>query len=88
MSPVALSGLLVFAHACADLKGLFLGKWHWLLYFLASSMYPRMLVTVDEVKTHHETLSYSVLKSPCAGYATGPAVSTRRHGSRYSRSSW
>jgi 26S proteasome regulatory subunit N1 len=26
MSPVAVSGLLVFAHACADLKGLFLGE--------------------------------------------------------------
>jgi 26S proteasome regulatory subunit N1 len=38
MSPVAVSGLLVFVHSCADLKGLFLGKWHWLLYFLACSM--------------------------------------------------
>ena len=47
MSPVAVSGLLVFLHSCADLKNLLLGKWHWLLFFLACSMYPRMLVTVD-----------------------------------------
>merc|ERR1711943_65216 len=24
-----------------------LGKWHWMMYFLACSMYPRMLITVD-----------------------------------------
>ena len=47
MSPVAVSGLLVFMHCCGDLKGLMLGKWHWMIYFLACSMYPRMLVTVD-----------------------------------------
>ncbi len=47
MSPVAVSGLLIFMHMCSDLKTLMLGKWHWMMYFLACSMYPRMLVTVD-----------------------------------------
>lgn len=47
MSPVAVSGLLIFMHSCADIKNTMLGKWHWMLYFLAISMYPRMLVTVD-----------------------------------------
>lgn len=48
ISPVALAGLLVVMHSCLDIKDLILGKHVYLLYFLVCSMYPRMLVTVDE----------------------------------------
>lgn len=45
---VAMSGLLVVAHSCLDMKNLILGKSHYLLYSLACAMYPRMLMTFDE----------------------------------------
>jgi 26S proteasome regulatory subunit N1 len=47
-SSVALAGLLVVLHAHMDVKNIILGKYHYLLYFLVTAMYPRMLVTVDE----------------------------------------
>lgn len=48
LSSVGLAGLVVVLHAHLDVKNIILGKYHYLLYFLATSMYPRMLVTVDE----------------------------------------
>eukprot|EP00761_Pharyngomonas_kirbyi_P012308 gb/GECH01012335.1/.p1 GENE.gb/GECH01012335.1/~~gb/GECH01012335.1/.p1 ORF type:complete len:872 (+),score=203.33 gb/GECH01012335.1/:1-2616(+) len=48
LSPVALAGLLVVLHSSLEIKDTLLGKYAYLLYFLVCSMYPRMLVTVDE----------------------------------------
>lgn len=48
MSPVAVAGLLILTHAGLDMRELLLGKYHFMLYYLACSMYPRMMVTVDE----------------------------------------
>lgn len=45
---VALGSLLVTIHACLQLKTTILGKYHYLLYHLVPSIYPRMLVTVNE----------------------------------------
>ncbi|KAI9183473.1 proteasome regulatory particle base subunit [Blastocladiella emersonii ATCC 22665] len=48
LSRVAISGLLTVLTAMTDAKNTVLGKSHWLLYHLASAMYPRMLLTLDE----------------------------------------
>jgi len=48
MSPTAMAGLLIVFHTCLDFKGLILKNAHYMLYCLASAMYPRMLMTFDE----------------------------------------
>ncbi|XP_065875691.1 26S proteasome non-ATPase regulatory subunit 2 homolog A-like [Euphorbia lathyris] len=48
LSPTALAGLVIMLHACLDMKGIILGKYHFVLYFLVLAMQPRMLLTVDE----------------------------------------
>lgn len=44
----ALAGLLIMAHASIDLKNTLLGKHHYLLYWLAVSMHPRMCMLLDQ----------------------------------------
>lgn len=44
----SLAGLLVVLHACIDLKGTILDKFHYLLFYLAPAMNPRFVRTVDE----------------------------------------
>eukprot|EP01012_Entosiphon_sulcatum_P006973 TRINITY_DN13430_c0_g1_i1.p1 TRINITY_DN13430_c0_g1~~TRINITY_DN13430_c0_g1_i1.p1 ORF type:complete len:875 (+),score=233.21 TRINITY_DN13430_c0_g1_i1:35-2659(+) len=48
MNRPAVSGLLIVLHACLDTKGLLMGKYHFLLYYLVTAIAPRMFVTVDE----------------------------------------
>ncbi|EGG17159.1 26S proteasome regulatory subunit S2 [Cavenderia fasciculata] len=48
LSPVALSGLLVLLHAGLDIKNLLFTKAHYLFYSIVCSIYPRMLMTLDE----------------------------------------
>jgi len=48
MSPVAAAGLITTLISFTDAKNLILGKSHYLLYHLVSSMYPRLLMTLDE----------------------------------------
>jgi 26S proteasome regulatory subunit N1 len=43
-----MAGVLTILHACIDLKGTLLDKFHYMLYFLAPAMNPRFLVTLDE----------------------------------------
>eukprot|EP01038_Epipyxis_sp_PR26KG_P006135 gene6135-8459_t len=43
-----LAGILVLLHACIDIKGTILDKYHYLLFYLGVSMNPRYLCTVDE----------------------------------------
>lgn len=47
MSRTAVAGLLTVMHASLDLKNILLDKHHYLLYFLASAMNPRFLMTLD-----------------------------------------
>ncbi|GFS30593.1 26S proteasome regulatory subunit S2 1A [Actinidia rufa] len=44
----ALAGIITLLHACLDMKAIILGKYHYVLYYLALAMQPRMLLTVDE----------------------------------------
>jgi len=46
--PLAMGGLVALLHLCLDFKTIVLGKHHFLLYVLACSIRPRMLVTLDE----------------------------------------
>ena len=48
MSSPGLAGLIVVMHACLDMKGTILDKFHYLLYFLVPSMNPKFMATVDE----------------------------------------
>ncbi|RZC86510.1 hypothetical protein C5167_030588 [Papaver somniferum] len=57
LSPTALAGLIIMLHTCLDMKTFILGKYHYVLYFLALAMKPRMLMTVDE---NQNPLSVSV----------------------------
>ncbi|KAJ7755387.1 armadillo-type protein [Mycena maculata] len=48
MSRPAIAGLLATLTAFTDAKHFVLDKYHWMLYFLVTAMYPRFLITVDE----------------------------------------
>ena len=48
LSRPGLAGLLVILFSCIDMKATLAGKQHYLLYCLAPSLRPRMLMTVDE----------------------------------------
>jgi len=48
LNKVALAGLLTVFHSAFDLKNSLLQKRHWLLFSLATSVRPRMLMTLDE----------------------------------------
>lgn len=47
-SNVSLAGLLTTVMAGTDMSTFFCGKHHYFLYYLTLSMYPRMLVTLNE----------------------------------------
>ena len=52
-SNVSLAGLLTVLYTCTDMKGFICGKYHYFLYYLTLSIYPRMLITVSfRDKTH------------------------------------
>merc|ERR1711871_1756263 len=48
LSGVGMGGILAVLHACLDMKNTLLDKLHYILYYVTSSMNPRMLITVDE----------------------------------------
>ncbi|TFK41669.1 armadillo-type protein [Crucibulum laeve] len=48
MSRPAIAGLLATLTAFTDAKSFILDKYHWMLYFLSTAMYPRFLITLDE----------------------------------------
>ncbi|KAJ7910625.1 armadillo-type protein [Mycena leptocephala] len=48
MSRPAMAGLLATLTAFTDAKHFILDKYHWMMYFLVTAMYPRFLITVDE----------------------------------------
>ncbi|GBE87336.1 26S proteasome regulatory subunit rpn-1 [Sparassis crispa] len=48
MSKTAVAGLLATLTAFTDAKAFVLDKYHWMLYFLVTAMYPRFLITLDE----------------------------------------
>ena len=47
-SNVSLAGLITVLYAATDMNTFICGNYHYFLYYLVLSMYPRMLVTLDE----------------------------------------
>lgn len=47
MNGSAVAGILTVLHACVDIKGTLLDKYHYILYYLAAATNPRYLSTVD-----------------------------------------
>jgi len=47
MSGSSVAGILTIMHACMDMKATILDKYHYILYFLAPSINPRYMSTVD-----------------------------------------
>jgi 26S proteasome regulatory subunit N1 len=47
-SQVSLAGLITVLYACTDMDNFICGNYHYFLYYLVLSMYPRMLVTLNE----------------------------------------
>ncbi|KAH7882342.1 26S proteasome regulatory complex non-ATPase subcomplex Rpn1 subunit [Phlebopus sp. FC_14] len=48
MSRPAIAGLLATIMAFTDAKAFVLDRYHWMLYFLATAMHPRFLITLNE----------------------------------------
>lgn len=46
-SNVSLAGLLTVLYAATDMKTFIVGKYHYILFYLTLSMYPRMLISVS-----------------------------------------
>merc|ERR1712146_489865 len=51
-SPISMCGLITFMNACLDTKYILCDKYHYMFYYLALAMYPRMMFTVDENLQH------------------------------------
>ncbi|KAF5362663.1 hypothetical protein D9758_009578 [Tetrapyrgos nigripes] len=52
MHKSAVAGLLAVLTAFTDAKGFILDKYHWMMYFLSLSMYPRFMITLDDKLNH------------------------------------
>lgn len=48
MSQSSVAGVLVVMHACLDIQGTLLDKFHYLLYFLSPAMNPRFMASLDK----------------------------------------
>jgi len=47
-SQVGVSGLVVFMNSCMDMEHIINGKYHYTMYYLSLSLYPRMFFTVND----------------------------------------
>jgi len=47
-SNVSLAGIITILYAATDMDTFICGKYHYFLYYLVLSMYPRMVVTLNE----------------------------------------
>jgi len=47
-SKVGMAGIITLIHSCLDMTNILCGKYHYMYYYLALSMSPRMFFTVDE----------------------------------------
>jgi 26S proteasome regulatory subunit N1 len=72
-SNVSLAGLITMLYTCTDMKTFLCGKYHYFLYYLVLSMYPRMLITVI-----YSLLMYLLVKRELGAY---PDLCTCGHGS-------
>jgi len=43
-----MAGIITLIHSALDMEKLLIGKYHYTLFFLSLSIYPKMLFTIDE----------------------------------------
>lgn len=48
LSKVGMAGLITLLHSALDMKNILLEKYHYNLFYLTLSIYPKMLFTLDE----------------------------------------
>ena len=63
-SNVSLAGLITILYTCTDMKTFLCGKYHYFLYYLVLSMYPRMLITV----IYYSLLIYLLVERELGAY--------------------
>ena len=61
-SQVSLAGLITVLYAATDMDTFICGNYHYFLYYLVLSMYPRMLICLNE-DMQHQKLSVKVGQS-------------------------
>ena len=49
LNNVGFAGILTTLYAATDMKTFFNGKYHYFLYYLVLSIYPRMLISVSHI---------------------------------------
>lgn len=47
LNQTAMAGIFILTHAALDIQNIFHGKYHYMMYYLSLSIYPRMLYLVD-----------------------------------------
>jgi 26S proteasome regulatory subunit N1 len=45
---VSMAGIFTMLCSCLDMENIILGKYHYMMYYLGISLYPKMLFTLDE----------------------------------------
>ena len=53
-SQVSLAGLITVLYAATDMDTFICGNYHYFLYYLVLSMYPRMLICLNEDMQHQK----------------------------------
>lgn len=43
-----MAGIFIFLNSCMDMENILLSKYHYMLYYLGISLYPKMLFTLNE----------------------------------------
>jgi 26S proteasome regulatory subunit N1 len=49
LNNVGLAGIITVLYSCTDMKTFLCGKYHYFLYYLVLSIYPRMLIAVNNL---------------------------------------
>lgn len=57
LSKVGMAGIIILIHSALDMEKIFLGKFHYVLFYLSLAIYPKMLFTLNE---NLENMSVSV----------------------------
>jgi 26S proteasome regulatory subunit N1 len=52
LNQTAMAGIFILTHAALDVQNIFHGKYHYMLYYLSLSIYPRMLYLVSSFLFH------------------------------------
>jgi len=48
LSKVGMAGIVTLMHSCLDMPNIILAKYHYMLFYLSLSIYPKMFFTLNE----------------------------------------